>query len=122
MPISNRPNLEDFINKGGSSTISPPAPEEKKPVQKNARTAKAQSRPKQGPVPSPAPSPLAKTIGRPRKVKQPNEVDSLKFVMRIPAQISEELNQVVEGRKIPISRNAWILEAIVERMERERNS
>ena len=39
--------------------------------------------------------------------------------MRIPWQISEELNRVVEGRKIPISRNAWILEAIVERMERE---
>lgn len=128
MPISNRPNIEAFINKGGSSTANegkkaaprkPPKPEqEPRPTQTvvgppSPKAVKAAAAVKSAPKPG-------KALGRPRKVRQPDEADTLKFVMRIPPAISEELNRVVEGRKIPMSRNVWILEAIVERLDREK--
>lgn len=130
MPISNRPNIEAFINKGGSSTAN----EEKKAAPRPRKPPKTEQEPRPTQTVVGPPQPKAaktsaavniqpkpgKALGRPRKVRQPDEADTLKFVMRIPPAISEELNRVVEGRKIPMSRNVWILEAIVERLDREK--
>lgn len=115
MAISNRPvmpNLESFINKGGSSTVAEELTHP--PAVKRERAARA---PKKIAV-TPVPTPAARPKGRPRKVAPP--VEALKFVMRIPADIAAELDRRVEGRKVPTSRNAWILEAIVARFEAEK--
>lgn len=115
MAISNRPalpNLEAFINKGGSSTASeenvsvvettmaPPVDKAKRATKPNTRTS--------------APTPSAKPKGRPRKAAQ---VEALKFLMRVPPEIAAELDRSIERMKIPVSRNAWILEAILQRLE-----
>lgn len=129
MPISSRPSLEDFINKGGSSSVGiemPARPAQKnvasnpKPASKIASpTAAKKQKPAAAPPPlvaAPRQSVSGRTIGRPRKV---NEPEALKFVMRIPPQISDQMAQVIEARKVPMSRNAWILEAIVEKLEKD---
>lgn len=115
MAISNRPtipNIESFINKGGSSTVaeelhSPTPPVREKAVRTPKKLAAAT-----------APTSAARPKGRPRKPAPPSE--ALKFVMRIPAEIAAELDRRVENRKVPTSRNAWILEAIVARFESEK--
>lgn len=117
MAISSRPSLEAFINKGGSSVASEetvPAPP--RPKKDSAAAAPRERKTKAAPAPPPVEVvPPKKPLGRPRKQQE----DALKFVMRIPPYISSELDAVVGQRKIPVSRNAWILEAIVEKIERD---
>ena len=117
MAISNRPalpNLESFINKGGSSTVAEELLSPALPLPAREKAARAPKKVAVAPVPAPA----ARPKGRPRKPAPPAE--ALKFVMRIPADIAAELDRRVEGRKVPTSRNAWILEAIVARFEAEK--
>lgn len=114
MAISNRPtipNIESFINKGGSSTVAEELLSPTPVVREKA--ARAPKKVAAAPVPTPA-----RPKGRPRKPAPPAE--ALKFVMRIPAEIAAELDRRVENRKVPTSRNAWILEAIVARFEAEK--
>lgn len=115
MPISNRPNLEAFINKGGSSSASVEefAPKTVTRKKEKAAAPRTNTVKKTIIVEQPAPS---KAKGRPRKVKS---FEELKFVMRIPPNISDDLARVIDSRKVPMSRNAWILEAIVEKLEKE---
>lgn len=116
MAISNRPtlpNIESFINKGGSSTVAEELLSPTPSVREKA--ARAPKKMAVAPVPTPAAS---RPKGRPRKPAPPAE--ALKFVMRIPADIAAELDRRVENRKVPTSRNAWILEAIVARFEAEK--
>lgn len=40
--------------------------------------------------------------------------------VRIPAEIRDEIDQHLDARTIPIPRNTWIVEAVVEKLERER--
>lgn len=121
MPISTRPSLEDFINKGGSSSISFAEPAAK-PARKKSETPRTKKSTAAQPAAPPPPAAAsrqtstARSVGRPRKVR---EADALKFVMRIPPQISDDMARVIESRKVPVSRNAWILEAIVEKLEKD---
>ncbi len=122
MPISTRPSIESFINKGGSSSAAEEAAVEKQAVVKTPTVKKravggTPKKSKSDKIVQPAmPTAAGKTLGRPRKVV---EFEALKFVMRIPPEISSELDTRVSSRKIPVSRNAWILEAIVEKLDRE---
>jgi predicted HicB family RNase H-like nuclease len=42
--------------------------------------------------------------------------------LRIPEAIHARIDAAIEARTLPISDNNWILEAIVEKLEREANS
>jgi hypothetical protein len=41
-------------------------------------------------------------------------------ILRIPSQMLERVNAAVETRVVPTPRTMWILEAIAEKLERER--
>lgn len=40
-------------------------------------------------------------------------------VLRIPSDILEGIDQAVAGRRVPTPRHTWIIEALVEKLERE---
>ena len=40
--------------------------------------------------------------------------------VRIPSDIRDEIDRHLDVRTVPIPRNTWIVEAVVEKLERER--
>ena len=47
--------------------------------------------------------------------------DSIKrFQIRVDSKLTNEIDKMIEDSQIPISRNTWIVEAIVEHLKRER--
>jgi len=42
-------------------------------------------------------------------------------ILRIPGEIGQRLDRAVRGRPVRIPRHTWILEAIVEKLDRESN-
>ena len=44
----------------------------------------------------------------------------IRFSLTIPAAICEELDALRDSRRLKTSRHQWVLEAIVEKIERER--
>lgn len=44
----------------------------------------------------------------------------IRFSLTIPAAICEELDALRDSRRLKTSRHKWVLEAIVEKLERER--
>lgn len=54
----------------------------------------------------------------------PSEASKLKVtavVLRIPGEIGQRLEQALRARPVRIPRHTWILEAIVEKLDRESN-
>ena len=51
---------------------------------------------------------------------QPVPVKDVRFSLTIPAAICEELDTLRDSRTLKTSRHKWVLEAIVEKIERER--
>jgi hypothetical protein len=47
-------------------------------------------------------------------------VKDVRFSLTIPAAICEELDALRNSRRLKTSRHKWVLEAIVEKIERER--
>lgn len=47
-------------------------------------------------------------------------VKDVRFSLTIPAAICEELDALRDSRRLKTSRHKWVLEAIVEKLERER--
>jgi hypothetical protein len=47
-------------------------------------------------------------------------VKDVRFSLTIPAAICEELDTLRDSRTLKTSRHKWVLEAIVEKIERER--
>jgi hypothetical protein len=47
-------------------------------------------------------------------------VKDVRFSLTIPAAICEELDTLRDSRRLKTSRHKWVLEAIVEKLERER--
>jgi hypothetical protein len=47
-------------------------------------------------------------------------VKDVRFSLTIPAAICEELDALRDSRTLKTSRHKWVLEAIVEKIERER--
>lgn len=44
----------------------------------------------------------------------------MKVMLRLPPQMLEKVDAAVEARPLPTARTTWIMEAIVEKLERER--
>lgn len=42
------------------------------------------------------------------------------LLLRVPPEMLERIDAAVEARVVPIPRTTWILEALVEKLERER--
>ncbi len=40
-------------------------------------------------------------------------------VLRVPTELLEQIDRAREGRKVKIPRHTWLLEALVEKLERE---
>ncbi|MBL7816107.1 MAG: hypothetical protein JNL70_13905 [Saprospiraceae bacterium] len=94
--LLNRPQLdiEKFINKGGTSTtVNPLMPDDNQ-----SETPRRQR-------------------GRPKgSIK---EEPPMRVEMRIPPRILEKIDQVVLQDPILTSRHAWLLKAILEKVERD---
>ena len=43
------------------------------------------------------------------------------IVLRLPADIAQRIDQAVQTRKIKTPRHTWLLEAVMEKLEREAN-
>jgi len=63
---------------------------------------------KGGSVPNPEPT----SGGKPKVTS---------MILRIPGEIGQRLNQALQARPVRLPRHTWILEAIVEKLDRESN-
>lgn len=50
------------------------------------------------------------------------EAKEKKMSLRIPMPISDRVDGAIKNRLLPISRHAWILEALAEKLEREESN
>ena len=50
---------------------------------------------------------------------QPEAPKDIRFTLQIPGPLCRELDRVREGRPLKISRHQWVLEAILEKIQRE---
>ena len=65
-----------------------------------------------------ASEPPAPTISAPPTVKRPK--GKVNFILRCPADVAHRIDKAIDARAFRIPRNTWIIEAIVERLARER--
>jgi hypothetical protein len=76
----------------------------------------------------PQPKTQAKLIGVPTNEKKVMELiekgakrEIVQVFFRAPAEIMERADQAAKARTIPTTRQNWLLEAILEKLEREGN-
>lgn len=50
------------------------------------------------------------------------EVKPVPVVLRVPADVLAKVDQVIKERRVRIPRHTWLLEAVVEKLEREETS
>jgi hypothetical protein len=50
------------------------------------------------------------------------EVKPVPVVLRVPADVLTKVDQAIKGRRVRIPRHTWLLEAVVEKLEREEPS
>ncbi len=50
---------------------------------------------------------------------QPEAPKDVRFTLHIPGPLCQDLDRVREARPLKISRHQWVLEAILEKMQRE---
>ena len=50
---------------------------------------------------------------------QPEAPKDIRFTLHIPGPLCQELDRVRQGRPLKISRHQWVLEAILEKIQRE---
>ena len=50
---------------------------------------------------------------------QPEAPKDRRFTLHIPGPLCQELDRVREGRPLKISRHQWVLEAILEKIQRQ---
>jgi hypothetical protein len=59
------------------------------------------------------------SIAKPEAAPGPDPESTLRVPLRIPLDIVGEVDDSCRARRVRTSRNHWILEAIVEKLERE---
>jgi metal-responsive CopG/Arc/MetJ family transcriptional regulator len=45
--------------------------------------------------------------------------ERIAVTIRVPAELLARVDQACDARQVPMSRNNWILEAVVEKLERK---
>lgn len=56
-----------------------------------------------------------------KTTKKAAKDDSIKrFQIRVDKKLTGEIDKLIEDSQIPISRNTWIVQAIVEQLKKER--
>ncbi len=50
------------------------------------------------------------------------ETKPVPVVLRVPADVLAKVDQVIKERRVRIPRHTWLLEAVVEKLEREETS
>lgn len=48
-----------------------------------------------------------------------NGRDRVAITVRVPEALLRRIDRLIEGRDVPISRNNWLLEAAVEKLDRQ---
>lgn len=80
--------------------------------------------------PKPAPSPAVDVdalINKGGSVAQPSDQgrsapkQAAQVKLRLPPELLAQVDQALKGRRIAIPRHTWLIEAIVEKLEREHN-
>ena len=51
--------------------------------------------------------------------KTKNLSKAVSVVLRLPAEVLSQIDQVVDSRRIRIPRHTWLLEAVLEKLDRE---
>jgi len=96
MVVRRKPNtVEEFINAGGS--------------------------PAGGPVPEPSEIQVSPEAPTPAKLEKKEE-ETIAVTLRVPGDLLAELDAAAKKCRPKRSRNSWILEAIVEKLENEKKS
>lgn len=69
-----------------------------------------------------ASEPPVPTSTAPQTVERPVErpKGKVNFILRCPADVANRIDEAIEARAVRIPRNTWIIEAIVERLSREK--
>jgi len=52
--------------------------------------------------------------------KQPKQDTKKRFQLRIETELSNKIDKAISDSEIPISRNTWIIESIVQRLKRDK--
>lgn len=65
-----------------------------------------------------ASEPPVPTSTAPQTVERPK--GKVNFILRCPADVANRIDEAIEARAVRIPRNTWIIEAIVERLSREK--
>jgi hypothetical protein len=79
--------------------------------------------------PKPTPNPAVDVealINKGGSVAQPSNEErdvpkQAQVKLRLPTDLLAQVDQVLKGRRITIPRHTWLIEAIVEKLEREHN-
>lgn len=66
-----------------------------------------------------ASEPPVPTISAPPSVERPK--GKVNFILRCPADVARRIDSAIDARAVRIPRNTWIIEAIVDRLARERD-
>ena len=59
-------------------------------------------------------------MAKKKPTKSSDDDTDVRTQLRIPKEIADEMTEVIDSRLIRISRNSWILEAIYEKIQREK--
>jgi len=46
-------------------------------------------------------------------------VKAVPVVLRLPSDVLAQVDQVVEARRVKVPRHTWLIEAVIEKLERE---
>lgn len=65
---------------------------------------------------------IKKSAGRPKKEIASEEEQIIPLQLRLEVQLVETIDAVIKKRIAKISRHAWLVEAISEKLQREQNS
>ena len=66
-------------------------------------------------------APAKKAVGSTRQARgAATEAETVTVSLRIPRELAERVDQSVRSRPVKIPRHTWLLEAVVEKLDRER--
>lgn len=61
------------------------------------------------------------SVPNPEPTSEAVKLKVTSMILRIPGEISQRLDQSLRARPVRIPRHTWILEALVEKLDRESN-
>ena len=66
-------------------------------------------------------APAKRAVGSTRQARgAATEAETVTVSLRIPRELAERVDQSVRSRPVKIPRHTWLLEAVVEKLDRER--